>query len=106
MASDQSMMQTTVEAAKAAIVAAREAEGSAKSTRAAQAVLRTSGPTLRQPIFDWKINDQPSKTPTYPSPLLGELTNLVTHLSTCYPTHGVMNQPSKTLHPHPLYQIW
>ena len=33
----------------------REVEGTAKSIRAAQAALRTSGPTMRQPAFSWKV---------------------------------------------------
>ena len=51
--SRQSIIKTVIEATKAVILTVREAEGHTKSRRAAQAVLRVSRPTLRQPTFNW-----------------------------------------------------
>ena len=61
MKTDQSMTQVlsqaVIEAAKAAIMAVRETETPAESSREVQAALRTSGPALKQLIFDWKAQD-------------------------------------------------
>ena len=50
----QPITQAVSEAAKGAIMAIREAKGPAKSRMAVQAVLGTSGPTLRKLTFDFK----------------------------------------------------
>ena len=58
MASQKDMrwtiMQTAIEANKAAIMAVREAEIPVNNTRSLQTVLRMGGPTLNYPSFDQK----------------------------------------------------
>ena len=48
----QAIIQTVIEAAKAAIMTMREAEGPTKYRRPAHLAQRTSGPTLRQATYD------------------------------------------------------
>ena len=45
-------------AAKATIMALRETGEPAKNRRPVYAVPRGSGPALRQPTFDWKVQDK------------------------------------------------
>ena len=58
MAVKQSMMwavtQAAMETAKAAIMAVKEEENSVNTVRPMHIIPRTSGPTLKEPTFNWK----------------------------------------------------
>ena len=59
MASDHNMTQAitlaVIDVARASLMSVREAEGPTKTTRAVHTVPTSSGPTFRQPTFDWKV---------------------------------------------------
>ena len=62
MASEQSMTQAitpaAIEAAKAAIMTFREAQTQIDDARLIQTAPRMGTPTLKQPMFNWKIQDK------------------------------------------------
>ena len=53
----QAIMQAVIEPAKAPIMAVREAENPVKDVRTIHTVPRSGGPVLRQPMFDWKVDN-------------------------------------------------
>ena len=50
----QAIAQAVTEAAKAAIIAVREADISHYTIRLVPALAKPGGPVLKQPMFDWK----------------------------------------------------
>ena len=50
--------QAVMKAAQVVIMAVREAEIPANTTRPALAMPKTGGPVLKQPTFDWKAIDK------------------------------------------------
>ena len=51
----KAITQAIIEAAKAAIMAVTETDGSTKCRKVAQAVPKAGEPTLRQLTFNWKV---------------------------------------------------
>ena len=51
-------MQTTIQAAKAAIMMVREAENPINGARPVHTMPRSGNPVLRQPTLDWKAADK------------------------------------------------
>ena len=58
MRAKQNMTQANTQAAKAAIMAAKEAQNPVNIARTVQVMLRTDGPALQQPTFDAKAADR------------------------------------------------
>ena len=54
----QAITKAMTEAAKAAIMAVREAETLASTTRPEPAMPKTDHPVLKQPMFNWKSPDK------------------------------------------------